>query len=237
MDGLLLVDKPIGCTSHDIVDRVRRALKIRAVGHAGTLDPFASGLLILGIGRGTKALTALVGTDKEYDVTIELGKRTDTFDSEGKFTEEVDPTKPHPTLAQVNAALLPFTGTFEQKAPLYSAKKLHGTPLYQLARAGTATEELRPVKEVTISTLEVRSYAWPLLELHVHCSSGTYIRSLADDLGQTLGVGGYAIALRRTMVGTYTLEQALSGKELTEEKIQTALLALPSPTATQNQTS
>ncbi len=226
MDGLLLVDKPVGCTSHDIVDRVRRALKIRAVGHAGTLDPFASGLLILGIGKGTKALTALVGTDKDYEVTIELGKRTDTFDSEGKVTEEMDPTKPLPTLEQVKAALPPFTGIFEQKAPLYSAKKLHGTPLYKLARAGTATEELRPVKEVMISTLEVRSYAWPLLELHVHCSSGTYIRSLADDLGQALGVGGYAIALRRTMIGTYNVNDAISGEQMTIEKIQEKLLSL-----------
>ena len=234
MDGLLLVDKPVGCTSHDIVARVRRALNIRAVGHAGTLDPFATGLLILGIGKGTKALTALVGTDKEYDVTIELGKRTDTFDSEGEVTEEVDPSKPHPTLEEIRAALLPFTGTFAQKAPLYSAKKLNGTPLYKLARAGTATEELRPTKEVTISTLEVRSYAWPLLELHVHCSSGTYIRSLADDLGQTLGVGGYAVALRRTMVGTYLVDHSLSGSELSAEAIQQKLLPLATPTTAQN---
>lgn len=230
MDGLLLVDKPVGCTSHDIVDRVRRALKIRAVGHAGTLDPFATGLLILGIGKGTKALTPLVGVDKDYEVTVELGKRTDTFDSEGEVIETMDAQKEKPTLEQIQTALKPFTGTFLQKAPLYSAKKLHGTPLYKLARAGTATEDLRPTKEVTISSLEIRSYTWPKLALNVHCTSGTYIRSLADDLGQALGVGGYAIALRRTMIGTLSIEQAISGTELTEENIKAHLIELAPPT-------
>ncbi len=226
MDGLLLVDKPAGCTSHDIVDRVRRALKIRAVGHAGTLDPFATGLLILGIGKGTKALTPLVGLEKDYAVTIELGKRTDTFDSEGEVTETMDKEKAPPTLEQIQKALKPFTGTFLQKAPLYSAKKLHGTPLYKLARAGTATEDLRPTKEVTISLLEIRSYVWPKLELSVHCTSGTYIRSLADDLGQALGVGGYAIALRRTMIGTYDVKNAIPGEQMTAETIQEKMLSL-----------
>ncbi len=233
MDGLLLVDKPVGCTSHDIVDRVRKALKIRAVGHAGTLDPFASGLLILGINKGTKALTPLVGLDKDYEVTIELGKRTDTFDSEGEVTEEMDLNKPQPTFEQIKQALIPFTGTFLQKAPLYSAKKLNGTPLYKLARAGTATEDLRPSKEITISSLEIRSYEWPKLSLGVHASSGTYIRSLADDLGQALGVGGYAIELRRTTIGKYSIEQSLSGNELTPEKIAEKLLPLASLTSTQ----
>lgn len=232
MDGLLLIDKPVGCTSHDIVDRVRRALHIRAVGHAGTLDPFASGLLILGIGRGTKALTALVGVDKKYQVTIELGKRTDTFDSEGQVLATIDADTPRPTLEQIKTALLPFTGAFAQKAPLYSAKKLHGTPLYKLARAGTATEDLRPVKEVTIFTLEILSYAWPLLELHVHCTSGTYIRSLADDLGHALGVGGYALALRRSMIGSYDLKGALIGDKLTAEAIEKILIPLPPPANT-----
>lgn len=239
MDGLLLVDKPIGCTSHDIVDRVRRALKIRAVGHAGTLDPFASGLLILGIGKGTKALTPLVGLDKHYEVTIELGKRTTTFDTEGEVTETVDPNKQPPTLEQVQSALLPFTGTFSQKAPLYSAKKLNGTPLYKLARAGTATEELRPSKDVTISSLTIRAYHWPKLELEVHCSSGTYIRSLADDLGEALGVHGHACALRRTMIGSLSIDRAISGDALTDEQIASHLIELdPASTSpgAQNQT-
>jgi tRNA pseudouridine55 synthase len=226
MDGLLLVDKPVGCTSHDIVDRVRRALKIRAVGHAGTLDPFASGLLILGIGKGTKALTPLVGLDKKYEVTIELGKRTSTFDTEGEITETMDPGQTIPTVEQIQSALLSFTGTFSQKAPLYSAKKLNGTPLYKLARAGTATEDLRPSKDVTIFSLTIRSYAWPKVELNVHCSSGTYIRSLADDLGEALGVHGYALALRRTMIGSQSTEKAISGDALTTEQISKHLIKL-----------
>ncbi len=160
--------------------------------------------------KGTKQLTALVGLDKKYEVTIELGKRTDTFDTEGKVTETIPEGAAPPTLEAIQQALVPFTGTFEQKAPLYSAKKLHGTPLYKLARAGQATEELRPTKQVTIFSLKIISYTWPLLRLAVHCSSGTYIRSLADDLGQALGVGGYAKELRRTMIGTYDIKDAIS---------------------------
>ena len=226
MDGLLLVDKPVGCTSHDIVDRVRKALGMRAVGHAGTLDPFASGLLIIGIGKGTKALTALVGTDKRYEVTVELGKRTDTFDTEGAITETMDPSLPIPTDAQIERALTTFRGTFVQKAPLYSAKKLNGTPLYKLAREGTATEDLRPSKEITISELSLVRYTWPHLMLRVQCSSGTYIRTLADDIGQELHVGGFAQALRRTMVGNFSVEHALNGAELAREQIAAHLLPL-----------
>jgi len=226
MDGLLLVDKPVGCTSHDIVARVRRALKIRAVGHAGTLDPFASGLLILGIGKGTKALTALVGADKKYEVTIKLGERTETFDSEGAVTVRMSPELVPPTEDKIQAALAPFRGTFSQKAPLYSAKKLNGVPLYKLARAGEATEELRPSKEVTIFSLEIISYQWPLLELSVHCSSGTYIRSLADDLGEALGTYGHAVQLRRAMIGERHVKDALPGNALTAELIQAALIPL-----------
>lgn len=228
MDGLLLVDKPVGCTSHDIVARVRRALNIRAVGHAGTLDPFATGLLILGIGKGTKALTALVGADKKYDVTIKLGERTETFDSEGAVTDTMDPNTPQPTQDQIQQALAPFTGTFAQKAPLYSAKKLNGTPLYKLARAGQATEDLRPTKEVTIFSLAITAYAWPLLDLSVHCSSGTYIRSLADDLGAALNTYGHAVQLRRTMIGERDVKNALSGDSLTTELIESALIPLSS---------
>ena len=226
MDSLLLVDKPVGCTSHDIVDRVRHALGIRRVGHAGTLDPFASGLLVIGIGTGTKALTPLVGENKRYTVTIKLGERTDTFDLEGTITDRMSEETAPPTLEAIHTALLPFTGTFEQKAPLYSAKKYHGTPLYKLARRGEAREALRPSKMITIFSLDLRSYAWPFLELEVQCSSGTYIRSLADDLGHALGVFGHCIALRRTMVGTFSVEHALLGDHLTHATIQEHCITL-----------
>lgn len=226
MDGLLLIDKPVGCTSHDIVDRVRRALKIRAVGHAGTLDPFASGLLILGIGKGTKALTALVGTDKRYEAIIRLGTSTDTYDTEGKITATYDTAHGIPTREQIEMILPRFTGTFDQLAPIYSAKKHQGVPLYKLAREGTATEDLRPTKNITVHSLTIRSYAWPDLEIDVACSSGTYIRSLANDIGETLGTYGHAYALRRTKVGEYDVKDAIIGDKLTLEGIQAKLIEL-----------
>ncbi len=224
LNGLILVDKPTGPTSHDIVDRVRRALGIRAVGHAGTLDPFASGLLILGVGKGTKALTALVGLDKAYEATAILGATTDTFDREGVVTPSTVTTIP--TLEQIEAALPAFRGTIQQKAPLYSAIKLKGKKLYELARAGTATEELRPVREVTIHELSLISYEWPVLRLHMRVSSGTYIRSLVDDLGRALGVGAYTDGLRRTMIGGYSVEKAINGDTITKDAIEQRLISL-----------
>ncbi len=222
-DGLLLVDKPSGPTSHDIVDRVRRALGIRAVGHAGTLDPFASGLLILGIGKGTKRLTALVGHDKTYEITATLGQRTDTFDREGQPLGEPYQGEP-PTRELIEAVLPHYRGTLQQKAPLYSAIKRQGKKLYELARAGTATEEMRPVREVTIHELELVDYRWPTLKLRAHVSSGTYIRSLVDDIGAELGTGAFVQELRRTMVGVFAVEGAVHGDNLTTSTIQHSLL-------------
>lgn len=223
LDGLLLVDKPSGPTSHDMVDRVRNALRIRAVGHAGTLDPFASGLLILGVGKGTKALTALVGLDKTYEIEARLGARTDTFDREGAVLTDTRPITP-PTRAAIEAALEPFRGPIKQKAPLFSAIKRGGKKLYELARAGTATEAMRPERDVTVYELTLNEYAWPKLVLTARVSSGTYIRSLVDDLGNALGVGGYVQELRRTEIGTFSLKNALNGANLTPESIEKALL-------------
>ncbi len=222
-DGLLLVDKPSGPTSHDIVDRVRRALGIRAVGHAGTLDPFASGLLILGIGKGTKRLTALVGHDKVYEIEAKLGQRTDTFDREGQPLGEHYQGEP-PTREAIEALLPHFRGDIQQKAPLYSAIKRQGKKLYELARAGTATEDMRPVRDVTIHELELLDYAWPALKLRARVSSGTYIRSLVDDIGTELGTGAFVQELRRTMVGEFDVAQAVHGDALTQSTIQASLL-------------
>lgn len=207
-DGLLLIDKPSGPTSHDIVDQVRRALGIRAVGHAGTLDPFASGLLILGVGKGTKALTALVGCDKTYEIEAHLGRSTDTFDREGVDTGKSFEDEP-PTLEQVEAALTLFRGVIEQKAPLYSAIKRQGKKLYELARAGTATEEMRPTRTVTIHELTLLEYTWPTLTLRARVSSGTYIRSLVDDIGRTLHTGAFVQELRRTKIGEFDVRKAI----------------------------
>jgi tRNA pseudouridine55 synthase len=204
---LLLIDKPPGFTSHDVVNRVRRIFNTRHVGHAGTLDPFATGLLILGIDAGTKQLTALVGLDKTYEATLTLGATSTTFDPEGVITPT--PALDHtPTREEVEEALSSFRGGYLQRAPIYSAKKLHGKKLYELARKGLATEEMRPEKQVIISRLAITDYAWPTLSLIIDSSSGTYIRSLADDIGRALGTGGYLTALRRTRIGTYRIEEA-----------------------------
>ncbi len=208
MDGLLLVDKPEGFTSHDVVAKLRGILKIKRIGHAGTLDPFATGLLVLGIGTGTKALTALVGVDKEYVATIRLGATSDTFDKEGVIIEKDSPKEP--TRDDIEKALEKFRGGYEQLAPLHSAKKIGGKKLYDLARAGKATEEMRPKKQVLIFELTVLEYAWPNLKIHVKCGSGTYIRSLADDIGRELGVGGYCLELRRTKVDHFDVTSAVT---------------------------
>jgi tRNA pseudouridine55 synthase len=213
MDGqLLLIDKPAGMTSHDVVDRVRRIFKTRRVGHAGTLDPFATGLLIVGIESATKQLTGLVGLDKTYEAVARLGATSDTFDPEGVITET--PNASQPTLEEIEKALDAFRGGYEQLAPLHSAKKIGGKKLYDLARAGTATEEMRPKKQVTISELTVLKYEWPELHLRVCSSSGTYIRSLADDIGRKLGVGAYLTGLRRTRIGDFKIEDATALQDL-----------------------
>lgn len=226
MIGLLLVDKPAGMTSHDVVDRIRRVAGLRAVGHAGTLDPFATGLLILGLGKATKWLNQLQGLDKVYEATAELGATSDTFDKEGVIiATEMGAARRAPTIDEIENAMNQFRGGYDQKAPLHSAKKIGGKKLYELARAGTALEEMRPMKHVSITKLEITEYHWPVLRFTVACSSGTYIRSLADDLGRALGVGAYLTELRRTSIGSYRVDQALPLEQLTQETLQTALLS------------
>lgn len=217
MDGLVAVDKPAGMTSHDVVDRVRRIAKTRAVGHAGTLDPFATGLLILGIGKGTKRLTALVGTDKTYETTIHLGAKSTTFDPEGTITSTYPEDAQPPTIEAIRRTLDQFRGGYEQRAPLFSAKKIQGQKLYKLARSGKADESMRPTKHVSISELEITNYTWPLLSIRVTCSSGTYIRSLADDIGESLGTGGFAKTLRRTHIADWNVKDAVHLDDLSEE--------------------
>ncbi len=216
MDQILLIDKPAGITSHDVVDRVRRVFGTRRVGHAGTLDPFATGLLIVGVGAATKRLSEYVGLDKTYDATARLGATSTTFDPEGVITEFVgahgnapECVPPYaPTRQDIERVFDKFRGKYEQRAPIYSAKKIGGKKLYELARKGLATEEQRPSKTVTISSLVISNYAFPFLSFTVTCSSGTYIRSLADDIGSELGCGAYLTELRRTAIGQYKIEDA-----------------------------
>ncbi len=209
--GFLLIDKPSGPTSHDIVDQVRRALKTRRVGHSGTLDPFASGLLILAVGKATKEISKFVGLDKTYEATIRLGATSDTMDRTGQVSvvrcQMSDVT-------EVKKVLKNFTGEIEQVPPMYSAKKVGGWKLYELARKGQ-TVERKPVK-VTIHELELLSYEWPLVKIRTRVSSGTYIRALAHDIGAALGCGAYLEGLRRMRIGTYKVEDAARPEQVTK---------------------
>ncbi len=217
LEAILLIDKPAGMTSHDVVDRVRRIFKTRAVGHAGTLDPFATGLLILGVGKATKKLQTYVGLDKTYEATARLGVTSDTYDLTGKIV-----ARPASRVAELeilgratcDEALKSFLGGYEQKAPAFSAKKVKGQKLYELARAGKDVEALRPTKKVDISEIELLDYAWPDLKFRVSCSSGTYIRSLAHDLGEKLGCGAYLTELRRTRIGEHSIQDAKKLEEV-----------------------
>lgn len=206
MDGLLLIDKPAGWTSHDVVAKLRGILNMRRIGHAGTLDPFATGLLIVGVGTGTKQLTALVGTDKTYVATARLGATSTTDDTEGTVTEHSGCRAP--SEEEMKKMLASFVGTHEQTAPIFSAKKVGGKKLYDLARKGLAHTVEIPKKMVTIHSIRTLDYAWPTLTFEVSCSSGTYIRALARDIGAKLGCGAYLTALRRTRVGDFDVKDA-----------------------------
>ncbi len=224
--GVLLVDKPGGVTSHDVVARARKALGTRKIGHAGTLDPMATGLLILGVESATRLLTFIVGLDKTYEATIRLGATTDTDDADGEIQAVTDAVGV--TSAAVIAAIADLTGEISQVPSRVSAIKVGGRRAYDLARAGEEVE-LAP-RSVTVSRFEVvserrRSAGSALgggtgtrqfldLDVVVDCTSGTYIRALARDLGAALGVGGHLTALRRTRIGPFRVDRAVSMDEL-----------------------
>lgn len=209
--GFILINKHSGPTSHDIVDQLRQITKIKKIGHAGTLDPLASGLLIVAIGReATKQIDQFVKLDKEYLVEIRLGIKTDTYDQEGKVLERYEGSKI--AKKDVKKAVKKFIGHQEQLPPMYSAKKVKGKKLYELARAGK--DIARQPSKIKINKLKIVSYGWPKLELKVHCSSGTYIRSLAHDLGHELGCGATMWNLQRIKIGPFSLKQALELSQL-----------------------
>ena len=222
-DGLLVVDKPTGWTSHDVVARARRLCRTRKVGHAGTLDPMATGVLVLGVGRGTKLLTFLVGAEKDYDATLRLGQRTVTDDADGEVVE----TRDAAYLADdaVRAAVVGLTGRLEQVPSAVSAIKVDGRRSYARVRSGEDVE-LAP-RPVTVSRFEIDDLrrdrpageAGPTyvdLDVGLTVSSGTYVRALARDLGAALGTGGHLTALRRTRVGGITLAHSATLDHLTE---------------------
>ena len=214
LDGALLVDKPAGCTSHDVVDRIRRKFGIKKVGHCGTLDPNATGLLIIVLGRGTKLSERLMSDDKVYEGDIKFGEATDSYDADGAVTA----THPVPplTLDQLNEAAATFIGDLQQIPPMVSAKKQGGVPLYKLARKGI--EVVREPRLVHIFNYRFTAYTEPLAKFRVACTKGTYVRSLAHDLGQKLGCGAHLATLRRVTSGKWDVADALT---------LDAILALP----------
>lgn len=208
--GFLLVNKPVDWTSHDVVGHLRRLTGIKRIGHAGTLDPFATGLLIVGIGRdATKLLDTFKQFPKTYRATFFLGATADTHDRTGVITRVSDLV---PSQTTVNDALRKFVGPQTQIPPMHSAKKIGGKKLYELARAGK--EVAREPSAITIHRLNCLAYEYPLLTLEIVCSTGTYIRALARDLGDTLGTGAYCHSLERTAIGPHRLEQAVSVPDL-----------------------
>jgi tRNA pseudouridine55 synthase len=203
--GFLVVDKPLGWTSHDVVDAVRRRLGTRRVGHLGTLDPLATGVLPLAVREATKLVPFLEGGAKSYAGTIRLGLETDTLDAEGRVVRRHE--GPYPDEAAVRAGLVAFTGEIEQLPPMFSAVKLGGVPLHRLARQGQEVE--RATKRVRIERFDLVKYSPPDAQIEVDCSAGSYVRALAADLGRHLGCGAYLASLRRTRSGPFTEDQAL----------------------------
>lgn len=210
VEGILLVNKPAGLTSHDVVKRLRQASGWKKIGHFGTLDPLATGLLLLGIGRATRLFPVLSKLPKTYQATVRLGMATDTYDAEGRALSP--PSHAFPSKGELFRLVKEFEGEKEQLPPPFSAKKYRGRPLYRLARRGQPVP-LKPVK-VTIYHLELLDYNPPDLTLELVCSSGTYVRSLAHELGQKAGCGAYLFRLSRLSIGPFSLKKAFSLEEV-----------------------
>ena len=210
MQGFLIIDKPAGITSHDVVRRVRRAVNMRRVGHAGTLDPMATGLLPVALGDATRLIEYFSEREKGYSATMRLGSETDTQDSEGTVLATADWQSI--TSAQVESVLTQFRGNIEQTPPMYSALKKDGVPLYKLARQGIEIE--RPVRNMTIHSLEVTRFALPEIDFDVVCSKGTYVRTLCHDIGRQLGCFAHMTGLRRFLHGRFELSSAVSLDEI-----------------------
>lgn len=232
MDEILLINKPTGWTSFDVVAKVRSILnnkqqktiskqepknppsKKLKVGHSGTLDPFATGLLIILIGKATKEQEKFTKLDKEYEATIRLGYVSTTGDPEGEISEVTSDKQPAPNKSEVSKVLKSFIGEISQTPPAFSAVKVNGHRAYKLARAGVVFK-IKP-RLIKIHTLTILSYKYPKLIIMVKCSSGTYVRTLAEDIGKALGSGAYLTALKRTKIGQYSIEDA---KEIEKIKL------------------
>jgi tRNA pseudouridine55 synthase len=227
IDGLLLVQKPTGHTSHDIVDFVRRRFGFKKVGHCGTLDPLAEGLLMIVIGKATKIQDLLMAEDKVYAGRMKLGQTTDSQDADGQVLEE----KPVPTLTreQLDLAFQKYTGDFYQIPPMVSALKHQGVPLYKLARAGKTVE--REPRLVHIFHYRIQEWASPFISFEITCSKGFYVRTYAHDIGQDLGCGAHLVALTRVKSGNFSNDRAIHWNQLqalqTASQLQPYILSLP----------
>lgn len=227
MNGLLIIDKPAGLTSHDVVRALRRSLRMRRIGHAGTLDPLATGVLPVAVGESTRLVQFLMEKDKTYRATLELGTMTDTQDVEGKVLER----RPLNGLdwERIETVAGRFVGEIEQIPPMYSAVKKDGVPLHRLARRGIEVE--RQTRPVRIFRLEILAVELPRVILEVDCSKGTYVRTLCHDLGLALGCGAHLTALRRLRSGSFTLERCLSLEEVERRCREGLDLPLTTPEA------
>jgi tRNA pseudouridine55 synthase len=230
LDGAILIDKPSGPTSHDVVDAIRRKFNIKKVGHCGTLDPNATGLLIIVVGRGTKLSEKLMSDDKVYEGTMKFGEATDSYDSDGELTASL-PVPPM-TLDELNAAAASFIGDQMQVPPMVSAIKKNGVPLYKLARKGVEVE--REPRLVHVYNFRFMDYREPIGAFKLACTKGTYVRSIAHDLGQKLGCGAHLATLRRAVSGKFDVADAkpldeilkLSSSELEKRVIPFLKLAM-----------
>lgn len=212
-EGILLIDKDAGCTSHDVVNKVRRILKIRSVGHAGTLDPLATGLLVILVGRATKVSQYLMSLDKVYDGEMKLGVETNSQDSEGEVVSEL-PVPESVNEAYMREQMASFLGDQYQTPPMFSAKKLNGIPLYKLARQGQEVQ--REPRFINISKFELLEWNKPAAKFRLACSKGTYVRTVCHDLGKKIGCGAHMTQLRRISSDKFNVENAITVEKLSQ---------------------
>jgi len=210
-EGILLVDKPQGITSHDVVDRIRRIYQIRKVGHAGTLDPMATGLLIILVGKATKASQYLMSLSKTYEGRMRFGQVTDTQDADGDIVEE-HPLPENMSGAKIAEAMTKYRGDQYQTPPMFSAKKIKGVPLYKLARQGRETE--REPRFIHVTRFDLIDFERPEATFILQCSKGTYVRTVVHDLGRDLGCGAHLVALRRTLIDRFSVKDSSTLEEL-----------------------
>jgi tRNA pseudouridine55 synthase len=222
LKGLLNLDKPPGVTSRDVVNVVQRLVRPLKVGHAGTLDPLATGVLVICLGTATRLIEHVQRRPKTYRGTFLLGRESDTEDIEGHVVELADP--PRPTFEQLSAAAAKLTGSILQRPPAYSALKIAGRRAYELARKGKPVD-LKP-RPITVHRLEIKAYEYPELELEIECGSGTYVRSLGRDLAESLGTAAVMSTLTRTAIGSFRMEDAVEPSSLTAENLPGQLLPL-----------